>query len=183
MTCIVGIAHEGKVILGADSAGVDGLDLRIRKDRKVFRNGELIFGGTTSFRMLQLLEFELTPPPIVEGQEPYAYAVKALVPSIRATLKSGGFAKIDSGREEGGSFLVGFRGHLFAIYNDFQVAESTENFEAVGCGEGYAMGAMHALRSADPLDRLKAGLEAAAAFSAGVAPPFHFFEIPEASHG
>jgi ATP-dependent protease HslVU (ClpYQ) peptidase subunit len=183
MTCIVGIAHEGKVILGADSAGVGGLDLRIRRDRKVFRNGELILGGTTSFRMLQLLEFGLVPPPIIEGQEPYAYAVKSLVPAIRTTLRDGGFIKTDNGREEGGSFLVGFRGHLFAIYNDFQVAESVENVEAIGCGEGYAMGAMHAARGMAPIERLRAGLEAAATFSAGVAAPFHFLEIPEAPRG
>lgn len=178
MTCIVGIATEGKIILGADSAGVSGLDMRIRKDRKVFLNGELIIGGTSSFRMLQLLQFNLTPPAIVEGQEPYAYAVRALVPAIRDTLKSGGYAITNSGREEGGVFIVGFRGCLFTIHSDFQVAECIDDITAVGCGEGYAMGAMHALSQADPMTRLQAGLNAAAAFSAGVCAPFHFVELP-----
>jgi len=178
MTCIVGIAHAGKVILGADSAGVGGLDKRIRRDRKVFKNGELIFGFTSSFRMGQLLQFALSPPPIIEGQEPYAYVVKSLVPAIRDTLKGGGWASTVNGREEGGVFLVGFRGCLFAIHSDFQVGESTEAFEAVGCGDAYAMGAMHALPDADPMVRLQAGLDAAATFSAGVSGPFHFVELP-----
>lgn len=178
MTCIVGIAHEGKVILGADSAGTGGYDQRIRRDRKVFKNGELIFGFTSSFRMGQLLQFALTPPPINEGQEAYDYAVKALVPAIRDTLRSGGFMTTTDGRESGGVFLVGFRGRLFYIDSDFQVGEGVEPYEAVGCGENYAMGAMHALGSdVAPMVRLQAGLDAAAKFSAGVAGPFHFVEL------
>lgn len=179
MTCIVGIAYDGKVMLGADSAGVGGLDLRIRKDPKVFVNGELIFGFTSSFRMGQLLASNLTPPPIIEKQEPYQYAVKALVPALRDTLRAGGWLSTVNGREEGGVFIVGFRGHLFTIYSDFQVAEEIENIAAVGCGEAYAMGAMHALgKDADPKARLLAGLDAAATFSAGVSAPFNFVELP-----
>lgn len=175
MTCIVGIAHKGQVILGADSAGADGwLNRRIRTDRKIFINSGIVFGFTTSFRMGQLLQHELTPPPVLEGQEPYQYAVKQLVPAIRTTLRAGGWLKNKDGREEGGTFLVGFRGHLFSIHDDLQVGESTACFEAVGCGDAYAMGAMHAASHLPPKDRLLAGLEAAASFSAGVAGPFHF---------
>lgn len=200
MTCIVGIAFDGRVMLGADSAGVGGYDLRIRADRKVFKNGELIFGFTSSFRMGQLLQYELTPPPIIEKQEPYEYAVKALVPAIRTTLRNGGYMHTQNGREEGGTFLVGFRGHLFSVYDDFQVSESTEPFEACGCGVSYAMGAMYEAHKRQPpasspgvwtvgsaemaeirrdffKSVLTAGLEAASRFSAGVAPPFNFVEI------
>lgn len=177
MTCIVGIAQGGRVILGADSAGVGGYDRTIRRDRKVFKNGELIFGFTSSFRMGQLLEFNLTPPPINEGQEAYNYAVKSLIPAIRDTLRQGGYMKTTNGQEEGGVFLVGFRGRLFRIDGDFQVGESVADVESVGCGEAYALGAMHALSGSAPMVRLQAGLDAAATFSAGVAGPFHFVEL------
>lgn len=178
MTCIVGMAKGGRVILGADSAGVGGAyNKHIRRDRKVFRNGELIFGFTSSFRMGQLLEFNLSPPPINEGQEAYNYAVKALIPAIRQTLKDGGYTKTVDGQECGGTFIIGFRGRLFTIYDDYQVAETIGDVAAVGCGEAYALGAMHALPDAAPMERLVAGLNAAVAYSAGVAPPFHFIEI------
>jgi hypothetical protein len=36
MTCIVGLVEEGKIYLGAVSAGVGGWSLTLRKDRKVF---------------------------------------------------------------------------------------------------------------------------------------------------
>lgn len=202
MTCIVGVAFDGRVMLGADSAAGDWrLNQRIRKDRKVFKNGELIFGFTSSFRMGQLLQYVLTPPAIVEKQEPYEYAVKALIPAIRTTLRDGGYTSTENGRESGGMFLVGFRGHLFYIDSDFQVGESTEAFEACGCGDSYAMGAMYEAYRRLPLEArvgdvmsvgpkqlaelrgafhksvLTAGLEAATRFSAGVAPPFNFVEI------
>lgn len=177
MTCIVGIAHGGKVLMGADSAGVGGYDRRIRADRKVFKNGELIFGFTSSFRMGQLLQYDLTPPPIMEGQSAYEYAVKALVPAIRTSFRNGGWLKVENAVESGGLFLVGFRGKLFSIHNDLQVGEGTESYEAVGCGDAYAMGAMHALSDATPRARLEAGLNAAEKFSAGVAGPFHFVEL------
>lgn len=197
MTCIVGIAVNGAVIIGADSMAGDGhWNRRVRADRKVFKNGELIFGFTTSFRMGQLLEHSLTPPPIQEGMEPYAYAVKLLIPEIRNTLRSGGFMKTENGVESGGNFLVGFRGSLFEVDHDFQVAQSIEHFEAVGCGAQYAMGAMHiayeqAFRKPQRLTAssfmdsdesaaqlvLQAGLNAAARFSAGVAGPFHFVQL------
>lgn len=177
MTCIVGIAHNGTVTLGADSAGTAGYDRTIRKDRKVFTNGNLIFGFTSSFRMGQLLEFNLTPPPINEGQDPYNYAVRLLIPAIRDTLRLGGWLHTSNGRDEGGVFLVGYRGRLFRIDSDFQVGESVAGVESVGCGEAYALGAMHALPDAEPKVRLQAGLDAAATFSAGVAAPFHFVTL------
>lgn len=195
MTCIVGIAINGTVIIGADSlAGDYYWNRRVRADRKVFKNGELIFGFTTSFRMGQLLEHNLTPPPLHEGQEPYAYAVKQLIPEIRNTLRAGGFMKTENGVENGGRFLVGFRGSLFEIQEDFQVAQTTEKFEAVGSGAQYAMGAMHhayeqAFRAPISASEirltdvdmarhvLECGLKAAAAFSAGVSAPFHFLQL------
>lgn len=44
MTCIVGLAVNGKTYIGGDSAGVGGYDLTIRRDAKVFTNGEFAMG-------------------------------------------------------------------------------------------------------------------------------------------
>jgi hypothetical protein len=48
---------------------------------------------------------------------------------------------------------------------------------AEGCDCDLAMGAMHALPDLEPMQRLEAGLRAAAYFSAGVAPPFNFLTL------
>lgn len=61
-TCIAGIADESGVYLIGDSAGSNArFQTTIRNDVKVFKNGPMILGGTTSFRMLQLLRFMKIP--------------------------------------------------------------------------------------------------------------------------
>ena len=47
MTCIAGLVHEGKVYIGADSAGVSGYDKTIPVAPKVFRRGGFIVGYTS----------------------------------------------------------------------------------------------------------------------------------------
>ena len=51
MTCIVGLIDGRRVWMGGDSAGVSGLDITVRADAKVFRNGDFLIGFTSSFRM------------------------------------------------------------------------------------------------------------------------------------
>ena len=60
MTCIIGMEHDNKVYLCGDSAGSDGWSIKTVVEPKVFRVGEFIMGGTTSFRMLQLLQYHLS---------------------------------------------------------------------------------------------------------------------------
>lgn len=81
MTCIVGLVHGDTVYMGADSAGVSGLDLRLRKDSKVFLRGEFVMGFTTSFRMGQLLQHKFVPPQILDGVDPYDY-MPAFIDSV-----------------------------------------------------------------------------------------------------
>jgi ATP-dependent protease HslVU (ClpYQ) peptidase subunit len=78
--------------------------------------------------------------------------------------------------EAGGTFLVGYAGRLFCVQGDFQVAERTDGFDACGCGESYALGAMACLPEMEPRARLTRALEMAAHFSAGVRGPFVFQE-------
>ena len=62
MTCIAAITEKGKVYMGGDSAGVSGYDITIRADEKVFKNGQCVFGFTSSFRMGQLLCYKFKVP-------------------------------------------------------------------------------------------------------------------------
>ena len=176
MTCIAAIAHEGRVYMAADSAGVAGLDLVVRKDPKIYRVGEFMFGFTSSFRMGQLLGYKFSPPQHHSEWATETYMATAFVDALRETLKAGGYARTNNGEEAAGDFLVGYRGRLFRICCDYQVAENMESFDAVGCGAHLAIGAMHATADQKPLARLNKALEAAEAFSAGVRRPFRFEE-------
>jgi ATP-dependent protease HslVU (ClpYQ) peptidase subunit len=51
-------------------------------------------------------------------------------------------------------------------------------YAAVGCGESYALGALHAMEpTLSPKKRITRALEAAAFFSNGVTAPFHIMRI------
>ena len=178
MTCIVGIAEKGKVYIGGDSAGVDErYALMVRADRKVFKNEGFVFGFTSSFRMGQLLAHSLKPPRRHPDTDVYAYMVTDFVNAVRDCLKTGGFAERHNEAESAGTFLVGYAGRLFSIQNDYQVGENVDGFNACGCGDLIALGALYARQDGEPIDRLKLALEAAERFSAGVRAPFHFEQI------
>ena len=177
MTCIVGIAKGGKVFMGGDSAAVGGWDLTIRSDRKVFVNDGYLMGFTTSFRMGQLLQYALKPPHPAPKTDLMLFMVTEFADAVRHCLKAGGFATKQSDAEEGGHFLVGYRGRLFHIQGDYQIAESAHGFDAVGCGNNAALGALHATPKMEPKKRVLVALQAAEQCSAGVRAPFHILSI------
>ncbi len=173
MTCIVGLIDSDRVFIGGDSAGVAGLDLVVRADRKVFRNGDFIMGFTSSFRMGQLLAHALVPPRRHVDEDVFAFMVKDFVNEVRSCLKEGGFASRRNEAEEGGTFLVGHAGRLFEIAGDYQVGESAFPYAACGCGAQVALGSLHSTMGQPPEERVLRALEAAESFSAGVRSPFH----------
>lgn len=180
MTCIVGLVcpKEKKVYVGGDSAGVAGLNISIRKDVKVFRNGPFIMGFTTSFRMGQLLRYNFEPPQRPEDMEDdMKFMVSYFIPAVKKCFKDGGFLKTKDNQDEGGAFLVGYKGSLYQIDDDYQVGQHTDDIASVGCGSQIALGAMYALSDWSPRDRISRALEITTHLNAGVRPPFVIEEL------
>lgn len=173
MTCIVGLTDGGSVYIGGDSAGVNGLDLMVRTDRKVFRNGPFVFGFTSSFRMGQLLQYSFKPPHHEEGVETEQYLAATFIDAVRQCLKDGGYASKENETESGGTFLIGYRGGLYFVGDDYQIGMTACGFNAVGCGESFAKGSLFSSQGMEPMARVKLALRAAEEFSAGVRGPFH----------
>jgi hypothetical protein len=173
VTCIVGVAHEGTVWIGGDSAGVAGYDLTVRSDVKVFRVGPYVLGFTDSFRMGQLLHYTLDAPTPPE-RDLERFMSTRFINAVRDCLTDGGFATNNAGQEAGGSFLVGARGRLFEVCSDYQVGEAREGYNALGCGANIALGALHlsGRQQMAPRNRVRLALEAAERHSAGVRGPF-----------
>ncbi len=176
MTVIVGLEHEGKVYIGGDSAGCAGHSLSVRADEKVFVNQGIAFGFTSSFRMGQLLRYSFKPPYQLPTQTDYEFLTTTFIDAVRKCLKDGGFARSKEEVESGGTFLIGYRGKLYQVEDDFQVGRSVNGYDAVGCGADIALGAMHALSHEDvfddPEDAIEGALLAAQEFSAYVRAPF-----------
>ncbi|MBI4951242.1 MAG: hypothetical protein HY908_04360 [Myxococcales bacterium] len=172
MTCVVGLVERGTVYVGVDSAAVSGWRRRETRVGKVFRRGPFLIGYTTSFRMGQLLEHQLTVAPQAPEQSDMAFMVNHFIEATRLLLKERGFAKIESNSEQGGQFLVGYRGHLYSVDSDFQVGEMADGYDAVGSGAEFALGALAALGRGPAPRRIRRALEIAARFSMGVSAPF-----------
>lgn len=174
MTAIVGVVEDGKVWLGGDAAGVGGLSMQTRSDPKVFKNGESVIGYTTSFRMGQILEHHLSLPTPYENESGMGYMVKRFIPAVKSVLKQHGFETSESGREHGGNFLIGYRGHLYDIESDYQVARVAQPYHSVGCGFELALGSLYSTQclKMSPKKRITTALNAATEFCVGVRPPF-----------
>ena len=180
MTCIIGMIKNKKVYIGGDSAGVCGYDVTIRRDSKVFKNGNFIIGYTSSFRMGQLLRFKLKVKDQLEEQDDYEYMCTTFIDAVRECLKDNGYSVVNNNNEYIGEFLVGYNSRLYYIGNDLQVGESYDNFHSVGCGECYAKGAMEILTKSSkqsPRQIIKKALEIVVKFSGGVRPPFNIVEV------
>jgi len=176
VTVISGIAEQGRVILGGDSAGVAGYDLTVRSDVKVFASGAYVFGFAGSFRAGQLLHWSFQPPePPSDAALLDGFMATTWVDALRAALSDGGAAFDCCGTEStGAAFLVGVRGRLLEIDSDFQVGESADGYAAIGCGAGPALGALNATSGLGLTaeNRISSALLAAERHSAGVRAPF-----------
>jgi ATP-dependent protease HslVU (ClpYQ) peptidase subunit len=178
MTCIVGVVNGDVITIGGDSAASDDHAWFVSKKEKVFTlsneyGDEALIGYTTSYRMADLLRYQCELPHI-HDKELMQYMVEDFVEEIREKFKEHGYSKIEDSQESGGNFLVGIRDRLFIVYDDFQVNECAENYFCVGCGEQFAMGAMHVLKDSNlsTKERIFKSLEASSKFSNGVSPPF-----------
>lgn len=182
MTCIVALEHKGKVYMGGDSAAVSNRDTRIIEGKKVFKLGPFLIGYTDSFRMGQLLQYNL----VVEDQK-YAqieddeeYLIKVFIPAVRKCLKDGGYVEINNNVESGGSFLVGYKGKVYVVQSDFLLLRYKDEYNAIGCGDRYALGSLATtfFLEDDPEKRLDMALETASKFSNGVDAPFYIEILP-----
>jgi ATP-dependent protease HslVU (ClpYQ) peptidase subunit len=136
MTCIVGLEANGKVFLGGDIQGTGWNNKVVHTQPKVFNKKGVIFGYTTSYRFGQILEHGLQDPVIPEDEtDIYRWLITTVVPDIRSALKAADY-------EGGGNCLIGVKGQLWELQNDFSVLRSVKGYGAVGSGYEYAMGSL-----------------------------------------
>ncbi len=177
MTCIAGIAQDGKVYIGADSISSNGWTRGITAQRKVFRVGELLIGACGSIRASNLLQQSLSVRAIEENESAEHYLIEGAIEAVRALLKTRGVARVENNVEAGETFLIGFRGQLFRVDTDFQIDTYLNGLAACGAGKDYALAALLALTDKPPVERIQRALEISAECCALIAPPFYVESI------
>jgi hypothetical protein len=175
MTCIVGLVDSGRVYLGGDSASVNTTTygLHARCGPKVFRLGELAIGYTTSFRMGDLLAHAFKPPKMPKKTSALdGWMVNELVESARSLFRARAYSSTRDGQEWGGEWLVGVRGRLYCVGDNFQVARPLDGLHAIGCAADLAVGVLFATKGKASEARVRLALKVAERRSAGVRGPF-----------
>jgi ATP-dependent protease HslVU (ClpYQ) peptidase subunit len=172
MTCIVGLQMtDGTIHMGGDRMGSSGHRCMTRADQKVFLNDGYIFGFTSSYRMGQIIRYSFAPPQC-DHWDIEKFMVLEFIPSIMETFKENNFGEDD----DGGTFLVGYRGRLFKIESDFQVGWLSVPYNSCGSGETVAYGAMHAMEAHSPnidyTTKINTALDAASEYNSYVRGPY-----------
>jgi len=174
MTCIIGLRDRKnkRLYIGGDSCAgdIEQYTTYTIKNPKVFSKGDFLIGYTTSFRMGQIIERFLTPPPIPPNKKLYYYMIDDFIPEVIRILKEHNWSKNTEGREHSGVFIVGIKDSLFLVDDDYQVAEYQDDFVVCGCGKSYAEGSLFNDDSSKAA--IIRAFNAAAYFSAYVIPPF-----------
>lgn len=189
MSCVVGYIDNanGKICIGCDTAAVEKnkLGIRTRNDEKIFQKDGIIFGFVGSCRTGQILKYLFEIPEHPDGMDDMTYLCGIFIRNFIECLKENEAFTNENG--EGyieGEFLMAYRGKLYIIASDFQVASEAGNFCSIGCSDDYAQGAFYALEAVEEISkdvdaqiRVIIALEAAAKFSAGVRPPFKILSL------
>jgi len=182
MTCIVGLVDNVShcVWVGGDSLETSLCSKSVEHTPKIFRNElfkNVVIGGTTSFRHLDLLRYANDLFPEIDLYRKtsidHRYMVTVFIPNVIKLFKKGIISEEEQNR--GGTFIVGIDNKLFKIQEDYSVLEPESGYCAVGCGEDIALGSLYTTEGLNlaPADRVKIALEAAEKFSSMVQRPFH----------
>ena len=172
MTVIVGLAQDGHVYIGGDSAGILGYDVTALTSGKVWRSGDMLFGAAGNFRMLQLLRYSLEPPHRKPEVDVVEYLTTSFADAVLDCLSNGRYPR-KAEDDPGGVLIIGYEGRLFCMQQDISFIEPVSGAYAVGAGgDNYAMGVLYATQGQEPRERVQLALEAAEEFSADVRRPF-----------
>ena len=167
-------------------AGVDArLGMSIVSVPKVFKRDDdsgvtWLFGYCGSFRMGQLLQYELKLPEVtIRPDKAPEFIATRFVAAVRECFRAGGFERTRDAEAFGGTFLVGVLGALYWVQEDYWAGAFVDPYAACGCGSDIALGAMHSqlgmlggVEQMTPQQVIANALEAAQRHSAGVRGPW-----------
>jgi len=178
MTTTLALKLKNKVVFASDSAASTDYRIHLYNHGKFFKTSNgIVIGNAGSVREQQIVEFGLTIPTLehAESVEHYMYR---LANAIKSALLSEKANKDDEWCRS--SFIVYYDGRLFEFDVDFQIAEHSDNYEAIGSGQYYAIGAMDAMLQRgddDPVEIAKKAVETAIRHDPFSVGPVHFMEI------
>jgi len=177
MTCVVALTEGDRLVMGADSGAshLPEYEMYTVSMPKVFRAGPWLVGFSGSYRLGQILKFNM-PWPEPPGELDYEFMATKMTRALHECLSS----QFDSGYPESAvnrqwQILIGRRGKVYGMNYRYDVINVTDPFTAIGSGRKVALGALHGLvdrRDLTLFERVERALLAAAKFVPGLGQPF-----------
>ena len=180
MTCIVAVKHNKKIYMGGDRclSDYESSFYMPTTDPKIFKKDNMIIGYAGSVRMGKVIKYDFEPPKSnVRNLDKYMNI--DFINALRECLERNNL-KFDSGnseRNDVADLIIGIRGRVFIVENDWQVTEHTYDYLSIGSGSPYALGSLHSTVNLPPNERVKKALEAADQFSITVCQPFDYIVL------
>jgi len=177
MTIVIGVVEGTQVWMGSDSLASDDVQAFVLQRPKLFcrRVGKrpLLMGLSGSVRIAQIAEC-LSLPKAGRKVDAYLFMLE-MAEALRLALRDKGAGGETNG-EQWGEFtlMAAFAGRLFIVQSDYSVLERCP-YAAIGSGELYALGSLHATRDSGlrPETRLLEALAAAEHFDPHCRRPFY----------
>lgn len=166
MTVIIGYTNGKNVWMIGDEAAAGDCMNEFVKHQKVFKSTvylgpkntskeDILIGYAGSFRMGQLLQYKFKPSRPVKYTDIYEYLCTKFVDEIKDLFEKNNYSRLVDNEAIGGSFLVGAKGRLFTIQNDFSVLEYKERFTSIGGGYQFATASMETFEQLKKMKYIK----------------------------
>lgn len=144
MTVIVAARMEnGVVVMAADRQVTAGWQKGVHDQPKLWTSSDWIVGGAGAMRSLQVLKHHLAYPRYRPDEDTdwEAFAVKTLVPAIRAAVKDQGVTQVKDGVEHfSSSALFAIKDQIVEIGSDGSAYSDITGRIAIGSGYAEALG-------------------------------------------
>lgn len=141
MTTILGVQHDQGFVIAAESQVTEADRPFYHSDvKKIVEIGDYVIAGAGMSRFCDIIQYGWEPP-AYDGSDPYRFMVSQFIPSMRLKHKETGYRLKP---DESFKFIVGLRGKLYYIADDYSVLRTQHGLYGIGSGSELAMGAYEA---------------------------------------
>ncbi len=177
MTTIIGIRHEGGVLMAADRQVSGWYEQNTLRHAKMFERNNMLIGVCGTLRVAQLIQYHMTLRAMYENETPMSFLTGAFSDALSEVTEK---YKVADGANYGG--LLALKGELYTFDYTKTVCQAVHGYEADGSGASIARGALAATEVIRDLDvRAQRVMEIAARHDLYTSAPFDIMrqEKPE----
>lgn len=171
MTCIAGIAQNGKVWMGGDS-GTCGEVSQVDAIPKVVKRNGVLIGTCGDARLADLMRFCLKVPRLKKDEDVDSFMASRFTAAIRKCFSDHAYPHKEYDSAYDGMMLVGIKGRLYEVDGNYALSRVADGYNAIGSGAQVALGALEVTQGEKAEKRLEAALRASAKYCDGVLAPF-----------